>query len=80
MSCTGAAGTSPAKCASHAAVVRADSAASSRRVNSARFSSRALKLAKRGSSDHSGRPTFSHSTGQNFCLLHMMKIQPSAVR
>ena len=27
-----------------------------------------------------GWPSVSHNTGQNFCLLHMMKIQPSAVR
>jgi hypothetical protein len=79
MSSTGAAGTFPANSAIHSAVVRAANSASSSAFSAARWASRAVKSAKRGSAAQSGRPTRSASTRQNFSLLHMMKIQPSLV-
>ena len=79
MSLTGAAGTMPAKRASQSAVVRACRVSSSIPVIRSRFSSRSGKRRKRGSSAHSGRPTAPHRAGQNFSLLHIRKIQPSAV-
>ena len=65
---------------SQVAVAARESASSSSGVSASRCSRRLAIVAKRGSAATPGASTMSISSSQNFWVMHIRKIQPSAVR